>query len=99
MDAVSAARRAKVTVATIRTWCRIGAVEARKVGGRWLVDAASLMRRLNIGASLAAVRDRRREQSTTARAAGQTQISRPRRHRTVRCECASGRYGGVCTCC
>ena len=50
MNTTAAATEANVTVATIRTWCRIGAVAATKQAGRWIVDAASLARRITIGA-------------------------------------------------
>ncbi|MEU0670382.1 hypothetical protein ABZ508_33235 [Streptomyces lavendulocolor] len=50
MNTTTAAAEAKVTVATIRTWCRIGAVAAAKVAGRWVIDTASLARRVAIGA-------------------------------------------------
>lgn len=50
LTAHTAARAAGVTVATIRTWCRTGAVTAAKTGGRWHIDSASLTRRLQIGA-------------------------------------------------
>ncbi len=50
MNTTAAATQAKVTVATIRTWCRIGAVAAAKVAGKWVIDAASLARRIEIGA-------------------------------------------------
>lgn len=46
-----AAATAGVTVATIRTWCRVGAVAAVKTAGRWVIDAASLARRIGIGAA------------------------------------------------
>lgn len=45
----SAATLAGVTVATIRTWCRMGAVTATKRSGRWVIDSASLARRITIG--------------------------------------------------
>lgn len=54
MNTTAAATEAKVTVATIRTWCRIGAVAAAKVAGRWVIDTASLARRIAIGARRAA---------------------------------------------
>jgi hypothetical protein len=54
MNTTAAATEAKVTVATIRTWCRIGAVAAAKVAGRWVIDTASLARRIAIGATRAA---------------------------------------------
>lgn len=45
----AAAIEAKVTVATIRTWCRLGAVAAVKQAGRWVIDTASLAARIAIG--------------------------------------------------
>ncbi|WP_329114407.1 hypothetical protein [Streptomyces sp. NBC_01353] len=50
MNTTAAAIQAKVTVATIRTWCRVGAVAAAKAAGRWVIDAASLAHRIAIGA-------------------------------------------------
>jgi hypothetical protein len=50
MNTTEAAAKANVTVATIRTWCRIGAVTATKAAGRWIIDAASLAARITIGA-------------------------------------------------
>lgn len=47
--ATAAATQADVTVATIRTWCRIGAVAAVKHAGRWVIDTASLAARIAIG--------------------------------------------------
>lgn len=44
-----AARLAGRTAATIRTWCRIGAIAATKSSGRWVIDAASLARRIILG--------------------------------------------------
>ncbi|WP_017541564.1 hypothetical protein [Nocardiopsis halophila] len=49
MDTAAAAAQAGVTVPTIRTWCRIGAVAAVKTAGRWIVSAASLARRIRFG--------------------------------------------------
>ncbi|MGV9226448.1 hypothetical protein ACWDPF_27690 [Streptomyces albogriseolus] len=46
----AAATQANVTIDTIRTWCRIGAVAAVKQAGRWVIDTASLARRIAIGA-------------------------------------------------
>lgn len=46
MDTTTAATQASVTVATIRHWCRYGAVAAAKVAGRWVIEAASLARRI-----------------------------------------------------
>lgn len=42
VTAATAARIARVTITTIRTWCRQGTVAATKVRGRWVVDVASL---------------------------------------------------------
>lgn len=54
MNTTAAALQANVTVATIRTWCRAGAVSAIKRAGRWIIDTASLARRITIGAMKAA---------------------------------------------
>lgn len=51
MNTTAAAIEARVTVATIRTWCRRGAVAAIKQAGRWIIDATSLARRITIGAT------------------------------------------------
>ncbi|MGW4603700.1 hypothetical protein ACWENS_10565 [Streptomyces sp. NPDC004532] len=50
MNTTAAAVQADVTVATIRTWCRNGAVAAAKTAGRWIIDTASLAARIAIGA-------------------------------------------------
>lgn len=42
MDATTAARKTKVTVATIRDWCRTGVITATKTAGRWDIDSQSL---------------------------------------------------------
>lgn len=49
-----AARQAGVTIATVRTWCRIGAVAATKVSGRWNIDPDSLAHRIALPALLRA---------------------------------------------
>ena len=49
MNTTIAATQANVTVATIRTWCRRGAVAATKTAGRWIIDAASLAYRIALG--------------------------------------------------
>ncbi|MGV2914669.1 hypothetical protein [Streptomyces alfalfae] len=49
MNTTLAASQAHVTVATIRTWCRIGAVAAVKQAGRWIIDTSSLAARIAIG--------------------------------------------------
>lgn len=50
MDTAAAAQTAAVTAETIRHWARMGAVKAAKSAGRWIIDAASLARRIAIGA-------------------------------------------------
>lgn len=50
----TAARIARVTIDTIRAWCRIGAVAATKASGRWVVDTDSLTRRVTLGRTLQA---------------------------------------------
>ena len=49
-----AARQAGVTVATVRAWCRIGAVAATKTNGRWNIDPDSLAHRIALPALLRA---------------------------------------------
>lgn len=49
MNTTTAATQANVTVRTIRTWCRKGVVAATKTAGRWIIDPASLARRIEIG--------------------------------------------------
>lgn len=61
MNTTTAAQIAKVTVATIRNWCRIGAVAATKTAGKWDIDAASLGRRNRIAKDIAAARKARRD--------------------------------------
>lgn len=56
MNTTTAATTANVTVATIRTWCRLGAVAAVKQAGRWVIDTASLTARIAIGAMKTAAR-------------------------------------------
>lgn len=50
MNTTAAAIQAGVATDTIRTWCRVGAVSAVKAAGRWIIDTASLARRITIGA-------------------------------------------------
>ncbi|MEV7654617.1 helix-turn-helix domain-containing protein [Streptomyces anulatus] len=50
MNTTTAAQTAKVTVATIRDWARRGIIAATKTAGRWIIDTASLARRIAIGA-------------------------------------------------
>ncbi|MFF1341156.1 hypothetical protein ACFVYT_25085 [Streptomyces sp. NPDC058290] len=50
MNTTAAATEAHVTVATIRTWARRGVIAATKTAGKWVIDAASLARRIAIGA-------------------------------------------------
>lgn len=50
MNTTAAAAQAGVTIRTIRIWCRRGVVAAVKTAaGRWIIDAASLARRIAIG--------------------------------------------------
>jgi hypothetical protein len=50
MNTVTAAAQAGVATDTIRTWCRRNVIAATKRAGRWVIDAASLARRIAIGA-------------------------------------------------
>jgi len=50
MNTTAAAIQAQVSMPTIRTWCRRGAVAAVKQAGRWVIDTASLAARIAIGA-------------------------------------------------
>lgn len=50
MNTTTAATQANVTIDTIRTWCRKGVIAATKTAGRWIIDTASLTRRIAIGA-------------------------------------------------
>lgn len=50
MNTTTAAAQAKVTVDTIRHWARMGAIEATKTAGRWIISAKSLARRIALGA-------------------------------------------------
>lgn len=67
MNTTTAATQAQVTVATIRNWCRNGVVAAAKVAGRWVIDAASLARRIEIGARRMADTTYRIEEGTTVK--------------------------------
>lgn len=49
MDTTAAAHQAGITVATVRAWCRRNVIAAIKVAGRWIIDATSLARRIEIG--------------------------------------------------
>jgi hypothetical protein len=49
MNTTAAAAQAGVTIPTIRRWCRYGVVAAAKQAGRWIIEAASLSRRIVIG--------------------------------------------------
>ncbi len=50
MDTKTAAAKANVTTATIRTWCRLGAITAAKTSGRWDIDETSLTHRIALSA-------------------------------------------------
>jgi hypothetical protein len=52
MNTTTAATQANVTADTIRTWCRRGVITATKQAGRWIIDPASLARRIEIGARM-----------------------------------------------
>ncbi|WP_157882488.1 hypothetical protein [Streptomyces silvensis] len=49
MNTIAAAAQARVTVPTVRAWCRVGAVAAVKRAGRWVIDSVSLAARIAIG--------------------------------------------------
>ena len=50
MNTTAAAAAFGVTVATIRTWCRIGILAAVKTGGRWVIDITAVARLVDSGA-------------------------------------------------
>ncbi|MGW4802977.1 hypothetical protein [Kitasatospora sp. NPDC004272] len=52
LTTAAAAADAGVSIATIRTWCRTGAVAATKRAGRWVIDTASLAHRIKLPALL-----------------------------------------------
>lgn len=56
MNTTAAALQANVTTATIRTWCRRGAVAAVKTAGRWIIDNVSLAHRIAIAAMRSSAR-------------------------------------------
>ncbi|GHG15265.1 helix-turn-helix domain-containing protein [Streptomyces filamentosus] len=56
MNTTAAATEARVTTATIRIWCRRGVIAATKHAGRWIIDTASLARRIAIGAMKTPIR-------------------------------------------
>jgi hypothetical protein len=67
-DTATAAHQANVTPRTVRTWCRLGAVAAVKVSGRWVIDTDSLRHRISlsrrtVAAQLAAFTDARSAQA------------------------------------
>ena len=45
----AAAQLANVTTETIRAWARMGAIRATKAAGRWVIEAASLTKRIAMG--------------------------------------------------
>ena len=47
MTTTTAATQANRTAGTIRRWCRTGVITATKVAGRWVIDAASLLRHIH----------------------------------------------------
>ena len=48
LTTADAAELAHVTTATVRAWCRMGAVRATKQAGRWVIDQDSLLRRIEL---------------------------------------------------
>ncbi|MEE2054668.1 helix-turn-helix domain-containing protein [Nocardiopsis tropica] len=48
-SAAAAAQLADVTLSTVYTWARMGAVAAHKAGRRWVINAASLAHRISLG--------------------------------------------------
>lgn len=63
MNTTEAAATAKVTIATIRTWCRQGVITATKQAGRWIIDPTSLKQRINLGRTLRRAAATRRAQA------------------------------------
>lgn len=61
-----AATLANVTVATVRAWCRIGAVSAVKVSGKWEIDRASLTARIDIALDIETARITRNAKAIAA---------------------------------
>jgi excisionase family DNA binding protein len=57
LTTTEAARMAGVTVPTVRTWARMGAIAATKGHGRWAIDADSLRARIVLPALLRAERN------------------------------------------
>lgn len=55
MDTKTAAAKASVTTATIRTWCRRNVIAAVKIGRRWGIDETSLNRRIALSAKPAPI--------------------------------------------
>lgn len=49
MNTQTAATKAHVTVATIRTWCRRNVIAAVKTARGWVIDETSLNHRINLG--------------------------------------------------
>ncbi|HEY9474108.1 MAG TPA: hypothetical protein VIS06_09685 [Mycobacteriales bacterium] len=47
MTTTTAATQANRTAGTIRRWCRTGVITATKTAGRWVIDAASLLRHIH----------------------------------------------------
>lgn len=48
LTTADAAELAHVTTATVRAWCRMGAVRATKTAGRWVIDQVSLQQRISL---------------------------------------------------
>ncbi|WP_103512938.1 helix-turn-helix domain-containing protein [Streptomyces sp. SM13] len=67
MNTTTAAQTANVTVVTIRAWARNGVIAATKTAGRWIIDAASLARRITIGTWRTTVTEQPKYRIETAR--------------------------------
>lgn len=63
--ATEAAKLADVTRSTIYTWCRMGAVRAHKVAGRWIIEEASLNKRIGHSKPTATTPNRKATMSQT----------------------------------
>ncbi|MEU1908420.1 hypothetical protein [Streptomyces hygroscopicus] len=75
MDAATAARKSRVTIDTIRTWCRRGVITATKTAGRWDIDQNSLRAHRR---RLIAIRNARRTRNAaTIQARITTQLTLP----------------------
>ncbi|MFD5384272.1 hypothetical protein ACFWMG_04745 [Streptomyces sp. NPDC127074] len=75
MDAATAARKAGISLDTIRNWCRRGVITATKTAGRWDIDQNSLRAHRR---RLIAIRNARRARTAaTIQARITTQLALP----------------------